>query len=198
MLETGFTVWFTGLSGSGKSTVARLVADEIRRRRARVELLSGSEFRRNLSQGLGFSPEDRKANVRRIGYVARLLTRNGVAVVTTAVSPDRAVRDECRQAIGPFVEVWVDCPPDVCEQRDTRGLWAQARRGELEHFTGVTEAYEPPLHAEVVCRTATETPETCARRVIAHLERAGWIPAPSAAVRDEEVVRERLRDLGYA
>ncbi|MCI0435215.1 MAG: adenylyl-sulfate kinase [Gemmatimonadetes bacterium] len=197
-METrGFTVWFTGLSGSGKSTIARLVADEIRRRRSRVELLSGSEFRRNLSQGLGFSPEDRMANVRRIGYVARLLTRNGVAVVTTTVSPDRAVRDECRAAIGQFIEVWVDCPPEVCERRDRKGLWARARRGELSHFAGIADAYEPPLAAEVVCRTAHETAEQCAAKVITHLEEAGWIP-PTSAVGDEPIVRQRLRDLGYA
>jgi len=198
MEDQGFTVWFTGLSGSGKSTIARRVADEIRRRRSRVELLSGSEFRRNLSQGLGFSPEDRMANVRRIGYVARLLTRNGVAVVTTAISPDRAVREECREAIGRFMEVFVDCPPEVCEQRDTKGLWALARRGELAHFAGITGEYEPPRNADVVCRSATETPEHCADRVIAWLERAGWIPPAASAIGDEEMVRERLRDLGHA
>src|SRR5919106_5057978 len=144
MERAGFTVWFTGLSGSGKSTIARLVTENLRNRGLKVELLSGSEFRQNISQGLGFSPEDRAANVRRIGYVAKLLTRNGVAVVTTAISPHRDIRDECRSMIGTFVEVYVECPIEVCEVRDTKGLYAAAKRGEIREFSGVTEAYEPP------------------------------------------------------
>jgi adenylylsulfate kinase len=195
MDRQGFTVWFTGLSASGKSTIARLVTDEIRSRRDRVELLSGSEFRRNISSGLGFSREDRIANMRRIGYVARLLTRNGVAVVTTSISPYRSVRDECRRAIGAFIEVFVDCPAEICEVRDTKGLYARARRGELLDFTGVSEPYEPPLDPEVTCRTATETAEQCAARVIAYLENAGWIPPAQSTRREEALVRERLRGL---
>jgi adenylylsulfate kinase len=198
MLGTsGFTVWFTGLSASGKSTIARLVADELRGRVGRVELLSGSEFRQNLSQGLGFSREDRIANIRRIGYVAKLLTRNGVAVVTTSISPYRAARDECRQMIGRFVEVYVECPLDVCEARDTKGLYGRARRGAITSFTGISDPYEAPVHAEVVCHTANEAPAECAARVIAYLEVRGWIPEQRAETPTEaEFVRSQLRAFG--
>ncbi|MGH7501726.1 MAG: adenylyl-sulfate kinase [Longimicrobiales bacterium] len=195
----GFVVWFTGLSGSGKSTIARRVADEIALRRDRVELLSGSGFRRNISSGLGYSREDRIANVRRIGYVAKLLARNDVAVVTTSISPYRSVRDECRQAIGEgFIEVFVDCPVAICEQRDPKGLYAKARSGEIDDFTGINDPYEPPLDPEVTCQTAFETPEESAVRVIAYLDGAGWIPEPADALAEEALVRERLRGLGTA
>jgi len=194
--HAGFTVWFTGLASSGKSTIARLVADELRKRLAAVELLSGSEFRQNLSHGLGYSREDRIANIRRIGYVAKLLTRNGVAVVTTSISPYRAIRDECRRMIGRFVEVYVDCPIDVCEARDTKGLYQRARRGEIESFTGISDPYEPPLEPEVVCRSAEESPQECAARVIAYLESVGWIPErDSETPPDAEAVRTQLRSL---
>jgi adenylylsulfate kinase len=192
----GFTVWFTGLAASGKSTIARLVAEELRHRLAAVELLSGGEFRQNLSQGLGYSAEDRIANVRRIGYVAKLLTRNGVAVVTTSISPYRAVRDECRRMIGRFVEVYVDCPIDVCQARDTKGDYARARRGEIVAFTGISDPYEPPLAAEVVCRSAEESPQECAARVLAWLESVGWIPERDVETPpDAEAVRSQLRSL---
>src|SRR5690606_6979692 len=185
-----------GLASSGKSTIARLVTEELRNRLAAVELLSGAEFRQNLSQGLGYSTEDRIANVRRIGYVAKLLTRNGVAIVTTSISPYRALRDECRRMIGRFVEVYVECPIEVCEARDTKGLYERARRGEIDSFTGISDPYEPPLAPEVVCRSAEESPEQCAARVIEHLESVGWIPdRDSETPPDAEAVRSQLRSL---
>lgn len=194
--KQGFTVWFTGLSGSGKSTVARLVADELRRRGLRTELLAGSEFRQNVSQGLGFSREDRIANTRRIGYVAKLLTRNGVAVITTAVSPYRETRDECRREIGAFVEVYARCPLEVCEARDPKGLYLRARTGELADVTGIGDDYEPPLDPEVTLDTDREIPEVSAARVLHRLEELGHLE--SAARRpdpDEAIVKARLRAL---
>jgi len=197
MDQKGFTVWFTGLSGSGKNTIARLVADELRRRHMKVELLAGSELRQNISQGLRFSYEDRVANVRRIGYVAKLLSRNGVAVITTAVSPYRAARDECRREIDEFIEVFVDCPLEVCEQRDTSGLYAKARLELIEDVSGISDTYEPPLNPELVLRSAENPPELLAEQVIEELERRGLLdrldkPGPSS---DEELVRESLRAL---
>ncbi|HYR12336.1 MAG TPA: adenylyl-sulfate kinase, partial [Longimicrobium sp.] len=151
--DAGFTVWFTGLKGSGKGAVARLVAAELARRGLRTELLAGGEFRHNISRGLGFSREDRVANIRRIGYVAQLLTRNGVAVVTTSISPYREARDECRRMIGRFVEVFCDAPLEACEARDAEGLYRRARAGLIDDFTGISDPYEPPLAPEVTLRT---------------------------------------------
>src|SRR5437763_12775584 len=149
----GFTLWLTGLSGAGKSTLATAVGDELRRRGIRVEILDGDEVRQNLSKGLGFSREDRDTNIRRIGYVAKLLTRNGVVVITAAISPYRAVRDEVRREIGAFVEVYVKASLDECVRRDTKGLYARALAGEIAKFTGVSDPYEEPLAAELVIDT---------------------------------------------
>src|ERR1700757_2070412 len=144
-MNDGFTLWFTGLSGSGKSTLANLVADELRARGRRVEVLDGDEVRTNLSKGLGFSKEDRDTNIRRIGYVARLLSRNGVVVIAAAISPYREVREEVRRAHeSPFVEAFVDCSIDELVRRDAKGLYAKALRGELPNFTGISDPYEPP------------------------------------------------------
>lgn len=197
MEQQGFTVWFTGLSGSGKSTIGRLVAEELRRRGLKVELLAGSEFRRNISIGLGFTREDRILNVRRIGYVAKLLTRNGVAVITTAVSPYREAREECRREIGNFVEVFVDCPLEECEARDTQGLYRRAREGVIEDVTGISDPYEPPIYPEVVLRSAEEPPADLAAQVIRYLETRKLIgPARNRSPDpDADVVRARLRAL---
>src|SRR2546422_1495589 len=138
-LASGFTLWFTGLSGSGKSTLAAAVGSELRRRGIRVEILDGDEVRQNLSKGLGFSREDRDTNIRRIGYVAKLLTRNGVVVITAAISPYRAVRDEVRREIGAFGEVYVKASLDECVRRDTKGLYGRAPAGEIPQFTGVPD-----------------------------------------------------------
>ena len=153
MTKTGFCLWFTGLSGSGKSTIAAVVVDELRRRGHRVELLDGDEVRENLSAGLGFSKADRDTNIRRIGWVAAVLARNGVVSVTAAISPYRSVRDEVRAQIDHFVEVFVDTPIDECERRDPKGLYKKARAGELRGFTGIDDPYEPPLSPELWLHT---------------------------------------------
>ena len=174
--DTGFCLWFTGLSGSGKSTIAAVVVDELRRRGHRVELLDGDEVRENLSAGLGFSKAERDTNIRRIGWVAAVLARNGVVSVTAAISPYRSVRDEVRAQIDHFVEVFVDTPIEVCEERDVKGLYEKARAGEIPEFTGVTDPYEPPVAPEVRAVTHDRDAAASAAEVIAYLEDAGLTP----------------------
>ena len=171
--DRGFCLWFTGLSGAGKSTVAGIVAARLHERGRRVEVLDGDEVREHLSKGLGFSKEDRDTNIRRIGFVASLLARNGVVAITAAISPYREVRDEVRSWIDDFVEVWVDTPLEACEERDLKGLYARARAGEVPAFTGVSDPYEPPLRPEVHVRTEGATPEESAGAVLAYLETRG-------------------------
>ena len=169
-LQEGCCVWFTGLSGAGKSTIAEIVIDELRARGRRVELLDGDEVREHLSKGLGFNKEDRDTNIRRIGFVASLLARNGVVAVTAAISPYRAVRDEVRGWIDHFVEVHVATSVEECEARDVKGLYARARAGEIPEFTGVSDPYEPPESPELRIETAGRTPDESAAEVIAWLE----------------------------
>lgn len=169
-MQTGLTIWFTGLSGAGKTTLNHAVYELLAQRGFRVESLDGDDVRRHLGRGLGFSKPDRDENIRRIGYVARLLTRNGVIVLVSAISPYRAVRDEVRHAIGSFVEIHVDAPVEVCEQRDVKGLYRRARSGELRGFTGIDDPYEPPLDPEVVCHTGRETVAESVERIMEYLE----------------------------
>src|SRR5213593_2683102 len=171
----GFTLWLTGLSGAGKSTLASAVGHELRRRGVRVEVLDGDEVRQNLSKGLGFTREDRDTNIRRIGYVAKLLTRNGVVVITAAISPYRAVRDEVRRQIGRFVEVYVRASLDECMRRDTKGLYRKALAGEVAAFTGVSDPYEEPLAPELVVDTERETVGESATRLIRRLSELGML-----------------------
>jgi adenylylsulfate kinase len=173
--DTGFCLWFTGLSGAGKSTIAALVVQELRRHGQRVELLDGDEVRENLSKGLGYSKADRDTNIRRIGWVAALLARNGVIAVTAAISPYRDVRDAIRADIRHFVEVFVDTPLDVCEQRDVKGLYSKARAGELGEFTGVSDPYEPPLAPEVQVVTHDRDAAASGAQVLSYLEEAGLL-----------------------
>ena len=177
----GFTLWLTGLSGAGKSTLASAVADKLRRAGVRVETLDGDEVRQNLSKGLGFSREDRDTNIRRIGYVANLLTRNGVVVISAAISPYRAVRDEVRREIGAFVEVHVKASLEECVRRDTKGLYARALVGEIAQFTGVSDPYEEPLAPELVIDTEREDVATSAARVIDRLVELGYLASGSDA-----------------
>jgi adenylylsulfate kinase len=171
----GVTVWFTGLSGSGKTTISKLVEQHIRHAGYRVESLDGDVVRQNLTKGLGFSKEDRDENIRRIGFVAHLLSRNGVIVLVSAISPYRQIRDEVRARIGDFVEVFVNAPLAVCEKRDVKGLYAKARRGEIRGFTGIDDPYEAPLKAEVECRTDLENVADSAEKVVAALIRREYI-----------------------
>jgi adenylyl-sulfate kinase len=163
---TGLTVWSTGLSSAGKSTISEAVYEKLRAMGYRVEWLDGDAVRQHLSRGLGFSKEDRDENIRRIGFVAHLLTRNGIIVLVSAISPYRAVRDEMRRKIGNFLEVYVRAPLEVCEQRDLKGIYRRARAGEMHGVTGVDDPYEPPLAAEVECHTDRETPADSAARVL--------------------------------
>lgn len=176
MEPQGFTLWFTGLSGSGKTTASRLVEKELRARGVRVEILDGDVVRENLSKGLGFSKEDRDINIRRIGFVCELLTRNGVVAITAAISPYRAVRDELRARIGRFVEVYAECPIEVLAERDVKGLYKKALRGEIKHFTGVDDPYEQPQNPEVVIKSDRETVEESVAKIVAKLEDLGYIP----------------------
>jgi adenylylsulfate kinase len=172
----GFTLWFTGLSGAGKTTIADIVERELRLRHGKVEVLDGDIVRTNLSKGLGFSREDRDTNVLRIGFVADLLTRNGVGVIVSAISPFKEVRDQVRRNVGEdFIEVFVDAPLEVCAERDVKGLYKKAFSGEIPQFTGVSDPYEPPAAPELHIKTNEEEPRESARRVIARLEEFGYL-----------------------
>ena len=176
----GFTLWFTGLSGAGKSTLAEAVRDEILARGRRVEILDGDEVRMNLSKGLGFSKEDRDTNIRRIGYVARLLSRNDVVAIAAAISPYRDVRAEVRRSHeAPFVEAFVDCSLDELVRRDRKGLYAKALRGEIQHFTGVSDPYEPPLSPEIHLHSDRETVEESRTTIVTWLETHGLLARPA-------------------
>ena len=171
----GFTVWFTGLSGAGKSTLAEMLDEELRKRGLKVEMLDGDVVRTNLSKGLGFSKEDRDTNILRIGFVAQLLTRNGVATIVSAISPYREARNKCREMIGDFVEVFVSAPLDVCIDRDVKGLYKQAIAGDLPSFTGVSDPYEPPDNPELVLETDVMSKEECLQLILDKLQERGYI-----------------------
>jgi adenylylsulfate kinase len=152
----GVTVWFTGLSGAGKTTIASAVAARLKPTDRKVEFLDGDVMRQHLSKGLGFSHEDRLENVRRIGYVANLLSRNGVIVLVAAIAPDREMCEELKQTIENFIEVYVNAPLEICERRDVKGLYRQARVGSIPNFTGIDMAYEIPLNPDLECQTDRE------------------------------------------
>ncbi len=181
MQQRGVTVWFTGLSGAGKTTITRAVEEKLRSQGYKIEILDGDIIRENLTKGLGFSKEDRDENIRRIGFVSQLLTRNGVIVLVSAISPYRAIREEVRQKIGNFVEVFVNAPLNVCEERDVKGLYKKARTGEIKNFTGVSDPYEPPTNPEVECRTDLETRDESVDKVFRTLQELGYLPTNSLA-----------------
>jgi len=175
-MTTGFTLWFTGLSGAGKSTISEILERELRAAGRKVEVLDGDVVRTHLSKGLGFSKEDRDTNIRRIGWVCEVLSRNDVVAIAAAISPYRSVRDEVRERhAGRFVEIFIDVPLEVAIERDVKGLYKKALAGEIKGFTGVDDPYEPPLDPELVIHTDQETPQQSAERILAALRQLGYL-----------------------
>jgi adenylylsulfate kinase len=173
--ERGLTIWFTGLSGAGKSTLAEMLFHELRHRDKKVELLDGDVVRTNLSKGLGFSQEDRDTNILRIGFVANLLTRNGVVTIVSAISPYRSARNQCRAMIKDFVEVYVHATVEECTRRDVKGLYLKAIAGEIKGFTGVDDPYEEPSSPEIYIDTMNETPDESLQKILDELGSLGLI-----------------------
>jgi len=184
----GFTVWFTGLSGSGKSTIAEMLYHEFQARDMKTEILDGDEVRKNLSKGLGFSKEDRDTNIMRIGYVANLLTRNGVATICCPISPYKETRDANRELIGEFVEVYVHATiEELAENRDPKGLYKKALAGEITGFTGVDDPYEVPENPELVVDTMTQSPEESLQVVLSKLKELGRIGSDEVMIEGDRV-----------
>jgi adenylyl-sulfate kinase len=189
----GFTIWFTGLPCSGKSTISEILAKVIKEERGKVEILDGDVIRTNLSKGLGFSRADRETNLMRIAFVCNLLTRNGVPNIAAAISPFENVRQAAREMIGSFVEVYARCPVEKCIERDVKGMYKKALAGEIKGFTGVDDPFDEPVDPEVICDTDRETPEESAQKVVDYLRQHGYLPAQpsengqgSAAVLEEK------------
>ena len=182
MEQQGFTVWFTGLSGAGKTTISDAIEPLLRERGiTKLEKLDGDVVRTHLSKGLGFSKEDRDTNIRRIGWVAEVLTRNGVCVLASAISPYREIRDEVRANVGNFVEVYVSCSIEELTRRDVKGLYEKAIKGEIKNFTGVSDPYEAPLNADVTVDSEKEDLAESVAKVVAALEAKGFIPIAAKA-----------------
>ena len=175
MNQRGVTLWFTGLSGAGKTTITQALEKKLRESNYGIEVLDGDVVRTNLTKGLGFSKADRDENIRRIGFVSHLLTRHGVIVLVSAISPYRDIRGEVRQKIGDFVEIFVNAPLAVCEGRDVKGLYEKARKGEIKGFTGIDDPYEEPLNPEVECRTDLESLEESVAKVWTKLIELGYV-----------------------
>jgi len=175
MEQKGFTLWFTGLPCSGKSAVADSVAEILKEKGLKVERLDGDIVRQSLTRDLGFSKKDRDENIRRVTFVAKLLTRNGVAVLTSFISPYRKIRDEAREKIGNFIEVYAKCPLDVCMERDLKGMYKKAIKGEIKEFTGISDPYEEPLNPEILLETDKETLDESASKVVQKLNDLGYL-----------------------
>jgi adenylylsulfate kinase len=196
----GFTVWITGLPRSGKSTVARKVVSALQSRGLNVELLNSARIRREVNRSLGFTREEIDTNIRRLGYECKLLNRNGVVTVVTAVAPYRDARRAVRDEVGRFVEVYCHATMDVLEKRDKRQLFERARRGEIQHVAGINAPYEEPESPEVLLDTNVDNPDDCATKVIDYLEEAGLVEKTEQSTythQEEEMIKRRLRDLGY-
>ncbi|WP_319421203.1 adenylyl-sulfate kinase [Pleurocapsa sp. FMAR1] len=175
MNQRGVAVWFTGFSGAGKTTIADALTNELKSQGCQLEVLDGDEIRENLTKDLGFSKEDRDTNIRRIGFVAKLLARNGVIVLVPVISPYRAIREEMRANISSFIEVFVNAPLSVCEERDVKGLYEKARAGKIKQFTGIDDPYEPPTNPEVECRTDLEEISQSVDKIISKLKESGYL-----------------------
>lgn len=185
-MNAGCTLWFTGLSGSGKSTLSGLVASRLRALGARVEVLDGDITRTLLCQGLGFSREDREENIRRIGFVCELLSRNGVIAIAAAISPYRASRDELRKRIPNFIEIHMNCPVEVLIERDVKGLYKKALAGEIKQFTGISDPYESPVAPELMIDSSSESIESGVARILSRLAELEIIPQTSVDVSSTE------------
>ena len=195
-MNTGSALWFTGLSGSGKSTLSRLLATRLRSLGAKVEVLDGDIIRTQLCKGLGFSREDREENIYRIGFVCELLSRNGVIAIVAAISPYRACRDKLRQQITNFVEIYMDCPVEVLIQRDVKGLYKKALSGEIGHFSGISDLYEPPLAPEVTIDSSSELPEPSVERILCRLAELGIIPVTGTGLSTAQGRTNSIRRTG--
>jgi adenylyl-sulfate kinase len=181
-MSTGCTLWFTGLSGSGKSTLSQLVAARLRELGAKVEVLDGDIVRTLLCQGLGFSKDDRQENIRRIGFVCELLSRNGVIAIAAAISPYREGRDELRRRIPNFVEIYMNCPVEVLIKRDVKGLYKKALAGEISQFSGISDPYEAPISPDVTIDSSSDSPESSVTRILQRLQELEIIPATGGEV----------------
>ena len=197
MTNIGFTIWFTGLSGSGKSTLSEVIEQRLKARGRNVEVLDGDIVRTHLSKGLGFSREDRDTNIKRIGFVCGLLTRNGVVCISAAIAPYYEARDWARREIGNFVEVYVKCPLEVCRERDVKGLYKLVDEGKIKNFTGVDDPYEEPVHPELIVETDKETVEESVTRIFARLAELGYLESEESHEDESKVVVDRLAALGY-
>ncbi len=201
MEQKGVTVWFTGMSGAGKTALAIRLAEELRKRGLKVERLDGDIVRQSLTRDLGFSKEDRDKNIERVTFVAKLLARNGVAVLCSFISPYRAVRARVRQEIGNFVEVYCYAPLETLIERDVKGLYKKALAGEIENFTGISDPYEPPENPEVAIDSSTESIEESLSKILRKLEELGYVPPVTGEepyTEDEEAeIEARLEALGY-
>lgn len=200
-MEKGALIWFTGIPASGKSTIGRALCEELRKKGFKVENLDADEIRANISPDLGYTPEARDLNTKRLAFLGKLLCRNGVFAIVAAVSPLRFHRDRARSMVDNFVEVFVKASVETCKKRDPKGLYKRAERGEVKDIAGIHMPYEEPLKPEVICNTEAEDVYTCVRKIIATMETLGYLPkavgeAPTVSA-EEEKIKQRLRGLGY-
>ena len=195
----GFTIWFTGLSGSGKTTLAQIIANGLRKTGHKVEMLDGDIIRTNLSKGLGFSKEDRDENIKRVGFVCDLLSRNGVIAIGVCISPYRKIRDFNRKRIGKFFEVYAKCDIKECINRDPKGMYKKALAGEIKNYTGIDDPYEEPLNPEVVVETDKETPEESAKKIMKKLKELNFLEEEEVDFSKEEEaeIKKKLKKMGY-